>query len=160
MAAYECGQRIAELVPCAITPDGIILGVLLIHLFGSGVSVEDGAQDRRWAGAYCAVVQINLACGNQELLAQFCPVSILVLVEERAIGQRGRRVRKLSRQIPTEGDRCRQSSGAGSEEVAAVQHVTSCANKITFLAQIGFLGSKEFSGCPRIKPIDKKDGQQ
>ncbi len=43
IAADECGQRIAVLVPGAIAPDGIVLGVGLVHLLFFGVLVEDGA---------------------------------------------------------------------------------------------------------------------
>jgi hypothetical protein len=42
----------------------------------------------------------------------------------------------LSQQIPAEGERCRQSRGTSSEKVAAVKHVTPCANKINVMENI------------------------
>src|ERR1700730_558715 len=38
--------------------------------------------------------------------------------------------------MPTEGESCRQSCGTGSEEVAAVEHVTSCANNNNLMEYI------------------------
>jgi hypothetical protein len=43
---------------------------------------------------------------------------------------------ELSQQIPTEGERCRQSRGTGSKKIAAVEHVTPCANKNNLMENI------------------------
>src|SRR5581483_7192055 len=34
LASDKCRERVAKLVPCGISPDGIVLGILLVHLFG------------------------------------------------------------------------------------------------------------------------------
>ena len=41
-ASDEGGQGIAELIPRGIAPDGVVFGILLVHFFGGGITVEDG----------------------------------------------------------------------------------------------------------------------
>ena len=45
LAPHERGQRIPELVPGRVSPDGIVLGIRLVHFFGRGVAIKDGAQN-------------------------------------------------------------------------------------------------------------------
>jgi hypothetical protein len=59
-AADESGQRIAEFVPGSVSPDGIVLGILLVHFFSGGIAFENGAQHGRGTGAHGAIVQVNL----------------------------------------------------------------------------------------------------
>src|SRR5882762_7944249 len=61
VAAHESSQRVAEFIPRCVSPDGVVFGILLIHLFG-------------------AVVKINLVGGNEELPAQLGPVCVFVFV--------------------------------------------------------------------------------
>src|SRR5258708_35181983 len=49
MAAHKRSQGIAELVPCRVSPYGVVLRVLLVQLFGLRVGVKNSAQN--WGGA-------------------------------------------------------------------------------------------------------------
>ncbi len=87
MATDEGSQGVAKFVPRGVSPDGVILGILLIHSLGGGVAIENGAQHRRRAGADGAVVQVDLVFGDEELAAYLGPVGVLVLIEESRVGQ-------------------------------------------------------------------------
>ena len=87
VAADEGGEGIAELVPRGVSPDGVILGIGLVHFFGRFVAFEDGAQHGSGAGADGAVIEVDLVGGNQVLLAEFAPVGVFVLFVEGAVGQ-------------------------------------------------------------------------
>ena len=116
LAADERGERVAELVPRGVSPDGIVLGILLVHLLGRGVAVEDGAQHGRGAGADRAVVQVDLVLGDEELAPHFGPVRVFILIEEGMVGQwrslfelrkqvaRGRRARRRLRWLRWRGN--------------------------------------------------------
>src|SRR5882762_4405017 len=120
VAAHKCGQRVAEFIPRDVSPDGVVFGILLIHLFGGVVAVKNGAEYRRRTGADGAVVEINLVFGNEELFAQFGPVGVVVLVEQRMIGE-GRSFVELGKEISAEregGGEC----GGSAEKAAAIEH--------------------------------------
>ena len=87
VAADERRQRIAKLVPGGVSPDGIVLGIGLVQLLARLVAFKHGAQHGRGARAYGAVIEVDFVGGNQELLAQFAPVGVFVLVEQGAVGQ-------------------------------------------------------------------------
>ena len=82
LATNEFGERVAELVPGCVSPDGVVFGIRLVHFFGSVVSVEDGAQYGRGTGPNGAIVQIDLICRNDELLPHRGPECILIFIEE------------------------------------------------------------------------------
>ena len=90
LAPYKLRQRIAKLVPRCISPNRIILGILLVHLLGRRVAVEDGAQHRRRTGAYRAIVQVNFIGRNEKLLAQFGPIGLVVIAVLGRVGKRCR----------------------------------------------------------------------
>src|SRR5205807_5745766 len=50
-ASEKSRERVAELVPGRIAPDGIIFRVLLRHWFAVIVAIENGLQHRRRGGA-------------------------------------------------------------------------------------------------------------
>ncbi len=80
-ASDECGQRIAEFIPRGVTPDGIVLGIFVVHFFCFVVAIEHGLQHGRGTRANCASVQIHFIFGNQKLFADLCPVRIRVTLE-------------------------------------------------------------------------------
>jgi hypothetical protein len=81
MASDEFGERVAELVPGSVSPNGIVFGILLIHLLCGVVAVEYGAENRCGAGADSTVVEIDFVLGDEELFAQFGPVGVFVLIK-------------------------------------------------------------------------------
>jgi hypothetical protein len=114
MAADESGQWIAEFVPGGVSPDGIVFGILLVHFFGGGIAVENGAQHGRGTGAHGAIVQVNLVFGDEELRAHFRPVSIFVLVEEGGIRKLCWGLGELGEQIPAQSG-CGGEAGSGGD---------------------------------------------
>ena len=120
MAAHERGEGITKLIPGSVSPDGIVFGILLVHLLRGGVALEHGAQHGRGAGPDGAVVQIDFVLGNQELLAQFCPVGVFILIEESGVGQGRGNFLKLGNEVPTNGQGGGEC-GCGREETAAVE---------------------------------------
>ena len=68
LAADEFGQRIAKLIPGGVSPDRIVLGILLVHLFGRVVAVENCAQHGRRTRADGAVVEVDLVLGIRNCL--------------------------------------------------------------------------------------------
>src|SRR5580658_3938319 len=121
IAADEGSQGIAKLVPGGVSPDGVVFGILLVHLLGGGVPVEDGAQYGCRAGADGAVIEIDLVLRDEELAAHLGPISVFVLIEQRRIGQVGGSLIELGQKASTESQGRGQSSGGGSEKAAAVE---------------------------------------
>ena len=80
--ADELGQRVAKLAPRGVSPDGVVLRILLVHLFGLGVAIENSAQNGRGTRPHGAIVQVNLIGRNQKLLAKLGPISIWVAAVE------------------------------------------------------------------------------
>jgi len=103
LAAYEFGERVAELVPRSVSPNGIVFRILLVHFFRSVVPVEDSAQDRRGARSDRAIVEIDFIFGDDELLAHFGPEGVFILVEKRMVGKR-RNFLELGEQIAADGE--------------------------------------------------------
>ena len=95
-ASDKCCHRVAICVVGLIAPNGIVLGIGLVHLFSLGVAVEHGAQNRRGTRSDRSVIEIDLVFRNQKLLADFSPISIVTRKLLR-IGQRFRPVRQLGK---------------------------------------------------------------
>jgi len=87
VAAYERRQRISKLVPRGVSPDRIVLGIGLAQLLARLIPFKHRAQHGRGARPYGAVIEVDLVRRNQELLMQFAPVGVFVLVEKGALGQ-------------------------------------------------------------------------
>ena len=111
MATDEGGQRIAKFVPRGVSPDGVILGILLVHALGGGIAIENSAQHRRRTGADGAVVQVDLVFRDQELAADLGPVGVFVLVEESRVGQGGGSLLELGNEVPAERQGRSESGG-------------------------------------------------
>src|SRR5262249_24021694 len=73
IAADKRRQRIAELIPRGIAPYWIVLRVAFAQPLAGFVAFKNGAEHWRRTGAGGPVVEIDLVCGNQELLAEFTP---------------------------------------------------------------------------------------
>jgi hypothetical protein len=129
MAADESGQRIAEFVPCGISPDGIVFRIVLVHFFSAGITVENGAQHGRGTGTNGAIVQVNFVFGDEELCAHLSPVSIFVFVEEGGIRKLGGDLGKLGEQIPAQCSRSGEAGGGGGQETAAIEQRVSPADR-------------------------------
>src|SRR5207248_7669895 len=123
-AADKCSERVAELIPGGVSPDGIVFGLLLIQFLRCRVAIENGAQDGHGTGSYSAVVQINFILRNEKLAAHLRPECVFVRIEQGTVGKR-RSLFNLRQQIAVEGERSSDSSGCSSEEVTAVEHETS-----------------------------------
>src|SRR5439155_8181627 len=117
----EICQGIAEFVPGGVSPDGIVLGVVLVHFLGGGVAVEDGADNRYGARSDGAVVQVDFVLGDEELLAHLGPVGVFVLVEEGVIGQ-GWGLFQLGEKASTKGKGGGEGSGGAGKKMASVEH--------------------------------------
>src|ERR1700684_1351940 len=120
MAAPEGGPGLANLVPGGVPPDGVVFRVLLVHSLGSVVALENRAQHGRGTGADRAIVEINLVCRDEELLAHLGPVSVFVLVEQHRIGKRRRGAGELGNEISAEGGDGSKAGSCSREETAAV----------------------------------------
>src|SRR5579863_1739295 len=121
LAADEFRQRVAELVPGGVSPDRIILGILLVHFLGSVVSVEDGPQNRGGAGADGSVIEVDLVFRDDELPAHLGPKRVFVLVKQSAIGKRWNLL-ELRKKIAAQGERRGDSGGGGGKKSTAVEH--------------------------------------
>ena len=114
LAADEGGERIAELVKRAVSPDGVVFGIGLVELLAFFVAFKNGAEDGRGAGADGAVVEIDLVGGDEELLAEFAPVGFFVAIEEGRVGELGREGFELGPEVSapeggrSEADACGQ----------------------------------------------------
>lgn len=120
VTADEVRQGIAIFVPRPVAPDGIVFGIGLVELLGRSVAVEDGTQHRRRARPDGPVVEVDLILGNQELLAQLGPVSLVVVDILLRVGQRRRRALQLRQEIITKSESGGQS-GSVSEKAAAIE---------------------------------------
>ena len=120
LAAHKRGQRVAELVPRGVSPDRIVLRVLLIELLGRGIPVKDGAQHGRRTRTHGAVVEVNLVRRNEKLLPDLRPVAFCIVVQQGLL-RHGRYSLKLCENLAAERDRCRYSAGGSGKKVAAVE---------------------------------------
>ncbi len=121
MAADEGGQGVAKFVPRGVSPDGIVFGILLVHLFGGGIAVEDGAKNRRGTGADGTIVEVNLIRRDEKLLADFAPVSVFVLAEQAGIWKIVGGIRELGKERCAAGGGCGNTGCGSGEEMAAIE---------------------------------------
>ena len=120
IAADERCQRIAKLVPRGVSPDGIVLGILLVHFLSRGVTVKNCSKYGRGARSDGAIVQINLVGRDEELLSHLGPVCVFVFVEQRMVGQ-GRSLLELSKEISAQGQGSGDSGRGAGEKMATVE---------------------------------------